>query len=149
MIPQQSQYKALVEALLLEDLFRYFEIVEVKQTFLDRAGEIVHLGLVGLPVGVLEEEESAFLLGVVGSALQPLDHQAHRAMGMQIRIVPRLNPSENQYPLQSTPMWPTVTIPARSWTSGRLRLVTMVLLSFTFMVADFAVVPRMGSRLHG
>ncbi|HSH19921.1 MAG TPA: hypothetical protein VLA03_05690, partial [Draconibacterium sp.] len=30
MIPQQNQYKALVEALLPEDLFRYFEIVEVK-----------------------------------------------------------------------------------------------------------------------
>lgn len=30
MIPQQSQYKALVEALLPEDLFRYFEIVDVK-----------------------------------------------------------------------------------------------------------------------
>jgi hypothetical protein len=30
MIPQQNQYNALVEALLPEDLFRYFEIVEVK-----------------------------------------------------------------------------------------------------------------------
>ena len=30
MIPQQNQYKALVEALLPEDLFRYFEITEVK-----------------------------------------------------------------------------------------------------------------------
>jgi len=30
MIPQQNQYKALVEALLPEDLFKYFEITEVK-----------------------------------------------------------------------------------------------------------------------
>jgi transposase len=30
MIPQQSQYKVLIEALLPEDLFRYFEITDVK-----------------------------------------------------------------------------------------------------------------------